>query len=163
MQKASDVLYSTDDAFDENYPFLTTDASGKPVAVVSVDGDYKYLGRLVIEFDNDGNIDTSSIDENVSGTYASTLANVSALGGVANAKITEVRDSVLSVINSQYQNVVGYSEVYLDGRRSQVRTQETNLGNLTADANLWYANQLNPSDDDAVLVLLKTVVVFELK
>ena len=155
MGDANDVLYTTDGAFDENYPFLTTDASGKPVAVVSVDGDYKYLGRLVIEFDNNGNIDPNSIDENVSGTYASTLANVSSLGGVANAKITEVRDSVLSVINSQYQNVVGYSEVYLDGRRSQVRTQETNLGNLTADANLWYANQLNPSDDDAVLVSIK--------
>ena len=34
--------------------------------------------------------------------------------------------------------------LYLDGRRSQVRTQETNLGDLTADANLWYANLLVP-------------------
>ncbi|MDX5321784.1 MAG: 5'-nucleotidase C-terminal domain-containing protein, partial [Bacteroidota bacterium] len=49
----------------------------------------------------------------------------------------------------------GYSSVYLDGRRSQVRTQETNLGNLTADANLWYANQLNPAGDAPVLVSIK--------
>jgi 2',3'-cyclic-nucleotide 2'-phosphodiesterase (5'-nucleotidase family) len=33
----------------------------------------------------------------------------------------------------------------LDGRRSQVRTQETNLGNLTADANLALAQAYDPT------------------
>ena len=33
--------------------------------------------------------------------------------------------------------------MYLDGRSSKVRTEETNLGNLSADANLWYANELS--------------------
>lgn len=159
MGDSNDKLFSnslaSDPSFDENYPYLTTDKSGDPVAVVNVDGDYKYLGRLVVEFDADGKINTNSIDENVSGVYAATAANVSAVGGTINARLTEVRDSVLSVINKQYQNIVGYSSVYLDGRRSQVRTQETNLGNLTADANLWYANQLNPANDSAVLVSIK--------
>lgn len=159
MGDSNDPLFSNslanDPSFDETYPYLTTDASGDPVAVVNVDGDYKYLGRLVVEFDADGKINTGSIDQNVSGVYASIASNVTAVGGTPNAKITEVRDSVLSVINKQYQNIVGYSSVYLDGRRSQVRTQETNLGNLTADANLWYANQLNPTNDSAVLVSIK--------
>ena len=47
------------------------------------------------------------------------------------------------MITRQFGNVVGYTKVYLDGRRSKVRTEETNLGNLSADANLWYANQLS--------------------
>ncbi len=159
MGDGTDVLYSgtlgTDASFDETYPFLTTDASGDPVAVVNVDGDYKYLGRLVVEFDKDGIMNPFSLDANVSGVYASTSANVTAVGGTINPDVKEVRDSVLSVINAQYDNVVGYSSVYLDGRRSQVRTQETNLGNLTADANLWYANLLNPTSDDPVLVSIK--------
>jgi 2',3'-cyclic-nucleotide 2'-phosphodiesterase (5'-nucleotidase family) len=35
--------------------------------------------------------------------------------------------------------------VYLNGTRASVRTEETNLGNLTADANLWYARQSDPT------------------
>lgn len=159
MGDNTDALYSspkiTDASFDETYPFLTTGASGDPVAVVNVDGDYKYLGRLVVEFDEEGKMITSSIDPNTSGVYASIASNVTAVNGTPNAKVLEARDSVLSVINAQYQNVIGYASVYLDGRRSQVRTQETNLGNLTADANLWYANQMNPTGDDPVLVSIK--------
>jgi hypothetical protein len=41
--------------------------------------------------------------------------------------------------------VLGLSQVYLDGRRGTVRTEEANLGNLTADANLWMARQTDPS------------------
>ena len=42
-------------------------------------------------------------------------------------------------------NVFGVSDVYLNGLRSSVRTEETNLGNLTADANLAIAKQTDPS------------------
>ncbi|MBR9860793.1 T9SS type A sorting domain-containing protein [bacterium] len=159
MGDNTDALFTNslgnDAQFDETYPYLTTDASGDPVAVVNVDGDYKYLGRLVVEFDQDGKIDVNSIDPAISGAYASTAANVAMVGGTPDADVIEVRDSVLSVINAQYQNIIGYSSVYLDGRRSQVRTQETNLGNLTADANLWYANTLNPANDSTVYVSIK--------
>ena len=34
-------------------------------------------------------------------------------------------------------------KVYLDGRRSKVKKEETNLGNFSADANLWYANEFS--------------------
>ena len=54
-----------------------------------------------------------------------------------------IRNAVQEVIKSQFGNVVGYTNVYLDGRSSKVRTEETNLGNLSADANLWYANELS--------------------
>lgn len=54
-------------------------------------------------------------------------------------------------------NVFGISDVFLNGNRSGtgagddpdgVRTQETNLGNLTADANLDYANEMFGDGDD---------------
>jgi Ca2+-binding RTX toxin-like protein len=45
----------------------------------------------------------------------------------------------------------GRTDVYLDGRRGEVRSQETNLGDLSADANLWYAQQT----DSAVTISIK--------
>ncbi len=38
------------------------------------------------------------------------------------------------VQNQKLSEVVGYTSVYLDGAREHVRSKETNLGNLTADA-----------------------------
>ncbi|MYI57019.1 MAG: hypothetical protein F4062_08370, partial [Acidimicrobiia bacterium] len=38
-------------------------------------------------------------------------------------------------------NVLATTEVDLDGRRSQIRTRETNQGNLVADASLWVGTQ----------------------
>lgn len=159
MGDSNDTLFSnslvTDTAFDEPYPFQSTDASGNPVLVVNVDGDYKYLGRLVVEFNNNGVLDLGALDDAISGAYPANESLVTSLGATPNATVEALRDAVQSVISDQFNNIVGFSSVYLDGRRSQVRTQETNLGNLTADANLWYANILNPSSDAGVDISLK--------
>ncbi|WP_121666170.1 5'-nucleotidase C-terminal domain-containing protein [Mesonia aquimarina] len=159
MGDSNDVLFSnslvTDPAFDESYPFQTTDAAGDPVLVVNVDGDYKYLGRLVVEFDNNGVIDLNELDNTINGAYPANESLVNSLNATPNPSVVALRNAIQGVISAQYNNVVGYSSVYLDGRRSQVRTQETNLGNLTADANLWYANLLNPAADADVDISLK--------
>lgn len=159
MGDSNDTLFSntfvTDTAFDENYPFQTTDAGGDPVLVVNVDGDYKYLGRLVVEFDTNGVLDLTALDDTINGVYPATEALVTSLSATPNPTVVALRDAVQGVISAQFSNVVGFSSVYLDGRREQVRTQETNLGNLTADANLWYANLLNPPADAGVDISLK--------
>ena len=159
MGDSNDILFSnslvTDTAFDESYPFQTTSATGDPVLIVNVDGDYKYLGRLVVEFDNEGVIDLSELNSTLNGAYAANESLVNSLGATPNPTVVALRNAVQGVISAQYNNIIGFSSVYLDGRRSQVRTQETNLGNLTADANLWYANILNPASDAAVDVSLK--------
>ena len=139
MGDSDDSLFPGDASFAETYPYETTNADGDPLLVVNVDGDYKYLGRLVVGFDADGVILTNTIDPTESGAYASTDANVTASGGTANADVVAMRDAVQGVINAQYDNVIGHTDVYLEGRRGSVRTEETNLGNLTADANKWYA------------------------
>ena len=136
-----------------DYPIFTTDANGEPVAIVNTDGNYQYVGRLVIEFDENGNIIPESYDAEVSGAYATDDQGVSDLNAesLVDPEIQAITDDLRAVIVEAESNVFGVSEVYLDGTRGSVRTEETNLGNLTADANLAAAQEA----DDTVVISLK--------
>jgi len=125
------------------YPIMKTDAAGKPVAVVNTDGNYKYVGRLVIDFDERGNILADSYDSTVSGAYATDDEGVAALDaeGLVDPEIQQIVNQLKEVIVAKESNLFGNSKVYLDGQRSSVRIEETNLGNLVADANLAAAKQ----------------------
>jgi len=146
MGDNNDVLFQSEHAadknFSENYPYATHDEKGNPVLIVSVDGDYKYLGRLILSFDDHGRIQLDSLNPVINGAYASIEAVVKKVKGVPNPKVLEIRDALQTVIQKNYGYILGYSTVYLDGRRSKIRKEETNLGNLTADSMLWYASQL---------------------
>lgn len=146
MGDENDVLYTSsvtaDSAFTETYPFLTNDLSGNPTAIVNVSSDHKYLGRLVAHFDSNGKLLTNRLDPELNGAYAATAAVASSVGGITNSKAKEISDALMEVIQAKYAVVVGYTKSYLDGRRYSVRVQETRLGNLSADANLWYANKI---------------------
>ncbi|HAA46057.1 MAG: 5'-nucleotidase/2',3'-cyclic phosphodiesterase [Halomonas sp. 54_146] len=139
------------------YPIITQDASGNDVVVVNTDGGWRYVGELVVEFDEQGRVIVDSIDENTSGVYAATNEQVEALWGDLESAFAEgtkgnvANDLVGAVgefVAEQDGNILGLTDVYLVGERAAVRTEETNLGNLTADANLWYAKQL---DEDVVV------------
>jgi 2',3'-cyclic-nucleotide 2'-phosphodiesterase (5'-nucleotidase family) len=136
------------------YPILKTDADGKPVAVVNTDGNYKYLGRLVIDFDANGTIIPGSYNPAISGAYRTDAAGLAAVDGedFIDARVQEVADNLREVIIAQESEWFGISDVFLNGNRNPgVRSEETNLGNLTADANLTYARTIDPS----VMVSLK--------
>jgi len=136
------------------YPIIKTDADGKPVAVVNTDGNYKYLGRLVLEFDAAGVIIPGSYDATVSGAYRTDAAGLAALDAekFIDARVQEVADTLREVIVAQESEWFGVSDVFLNGNRNPgVRSEETNLGNLTADANLAYARSI----DATVMVSLK--------
>ena len=109
------------------------------VALVNVDGDYKYLGRLVAPFDNQGRIIAQRIDRNVSDAYATSETDDTAGGVTPIAAVVAIRDALKNVITTKDGNVFGESAVYLEGRRTAVRSEETNLGNASSDANLAYA------------------------
>ncbi len=137
------------------YPTFLEDTNGLPIAVINTDFQYKYVGRLVIEFDENGNIIPESYDAEVSGAYATDDAGVARLGadGLADPEIVALTEQVRAVIEAGESNVFAITETFLNGERQGggldgVRTQETNLGNLTADANLWYGNQF---EDDVVV------------
>lgn len=142
MGDSTDTLFTGDSQFAENYPYITRTKDNKPILVVNVDGDYKYLGRLIVDFNEKGEIITGNLDKNLNGAWASTAANVAKLGASPIPEVVALQSALQGVIKAQFGNVIGYTDVYLDGRRSQVRTQETNLGNLSADANLWYARRM---------------------
>ena len=146
------------DAAQGEYPYFTTDADGLPIAVVNTDYQYKYVGRLVIDFDENGNIIPESYDATVSGAYATDDANVAALGatGMEDPEIVAITEAIRGVIVEGESEWYAAATVFLNGNRTGgvtdgVRTQETNLGDLTADANLAYAQGY----DDTVLVSIK--------
>ncbi|MDN2664591.1 bifunctional UDP-sugar hydrolase/5'-nucleotidase [Psychromonas sp. 14N.309.X.WAT.B.A12] len=145
LADSTDRLWDGDTAAGE-YPELFEDADGNDVALVNVDGDYKYLGRLVVEFDDNGNIIVDSIDEDVSGSYISDETMVTSLSGEANTDVDNIVDAVNDVIIESESNIVGHTDVFINGLRASVRSEETNLGNLTAEANLWYANLIDGID-----------------
>ncbi len=138
-----------------DYPIFITGADGNPVAVVNTDGNYKYVGRLVIDFDENGVIDPNSYDPTVSGAYATDEQGVIDLNATSlvDPEIQTIVDELRAIIEAQESNVFGVSDVYLNGLRGSVRTEETNLGNLTADANLAIAREI--TDDDTILVSIK--------
>lgn len=144
LADTTDRLWPGDSAADD-YPLIITDAGGKKVAVVNVDGDYKYLGRLVVGFDENGYLLSSTIDKTESGAYISDDAMVAELGGSDNSEVEAIVSAVNDIIIADESNILGHSAVYLNGLKSFVRSKETNLGDLTADANLWYAKQEDAS------------------
>ncbi len=146
----------------DGYPVQTTDANNDPVLIVSTNGEYSYVGRLVVEFDADGKIILDSLDENINGPYVTDDQGVLDVTGetdidtaLANSKkatdVSKITDAVQDVVIATDSNVFGETDVFIDGVRGSVRTEETNMGNLTADANLAAAQSV----DDTVLVSIK--------
>jgi 2',3'-cyclic-nucleotide 2'-phosphodiesterase (5'-nucleotidase family) len=113
------------------YPILATDADGTTVPIITTPGDYKYVGRLVVNFDDEGDVlgfDDSSGPVRVSGVAPDAVEPDKWIQ-------EQVVDPVNAFIADLAETVIGQSEVALEGRRDPgVRTQETNLGNLVADS-----------------------------
>lgn len=158
--------------FADTYPLVREDKDGNTTLIVNTDNEFTYLGRLVVDFDADGKIMPESIAKYVSinGAYASTAENVAAAWGIELSAVESVAfaegtrggdvkaltDAVQEVIVDKDGNVYGYTNVYLEGERVQVRSQETNLGNLTADANAHAAElALGDAAADTYIVSLK--------
>ncbi len=159
LADANDVLRPGDVAVG-TYPYVTQNGLGQPALVVNTDQEYKYVGRLVVDFDASGILILSSLDSLINGVYATTDQTVINLwGSVASAfasgtkgnRVKTLVDAVNGVIIAKDGNVLGKTDVFLEGRRTEVRTQETNLGNITADANISIAKQY----DSTVRVSIK--------
>ena len=128
------------------YPILATSAADEPVAIVSTDGNYKYVGRLVVDFDEAGVLIPESIDAEVSGAFAMDETGVVDTGDAAPApQVVAITEAIRDVVIAKDGMTFGSTRVYLEGRRGAVRTEETNLGNLTADANLNAARRVDPT------------------
>lgn len=157
--------------FQGPYPIVTAGTDGKPTLIVNTDNEYTYLGRLVVDFDAAGNVivDDLAAATPINGAYAATGENVAEawntsvenLGNTAFAegtkgdKVRDVTDAVQSIINLKDGTVHGFTDVYLEGDRAAIRNQETNFGDLTADANAQALRDALGADSPLFIVSLK--------
>ncbi|GAE05938.1 5'-nucleotidase C-terminal domain-containing protein [Paenibacillus sp. JCM 10914] len=104
----------------------------EPKLIVQTGEKGQFLGRLEVLFDDEGVLQSwdsnlISIDEKVNDQY-----------------VVQPDPEALNILNTKYkpgveqlkQTEVGVTEVRLNGDRADVRTKETNLGNLIADGML---------------------------
>lgn len=143
----SNDLLKDGDVASGTYPLSLVDSDGNPILLVNTDGQYNYLGRLVVEFDENGFVIPASIDSTESGAYATSDSQIASLYGAADpyasetlaGRVKSVVDGLDDIIGAKVNVVAGYSNVYLQGDRAFHRNQESNLGNLVADAMLAQA------------------------
>ena len=125
------------EALGDDYPLMATDADGRSVPVVTVPGNYSDIGHLVLNLDEDGDL--------VFVGAASELLPVPVEGPTDSFIRQTVEVPVADFVAGLAETVIGTTEVPLDGRRGEdtrgVRTRETNLGNLLADAMVFSARE----------------------
>jgi len=116
-----------------SYPQFSTDADGDEVPIVTTSGDYKYVGGLTVGFNENGEV--VEVDEDASGPVR-VSSTVNPDGVEPDAFIQDnVIEPLTAALEEAANNVVATSEVDLNGLRDPgIRTQETNEGNLIADA-----------------------------
>ena len=134
LDSGDDTNVIPGDISDGPYPTFVTDADGNEVPVVTTPGQYNYIGKLVVEFNNGvatvvdagGASDPVAVDGDV----------------VDAATLSAVNNPVQASLDALEANVIAQSEVALNGERNSIRGEETNLGNLIADSFLWQVNEL---------------------
>ena len=112
---------------------VVVDTFEDPTLVVQANEYSKYLGDLEVTFDSEG----------VLTEWDNELLNLDeGKGFEADPEAQNLYDDLKKPLEEIEKEVVGESDVYLDGKRASVRTGETNLGNLITDAMLYKAQQL---------------------
>lgn len=151
------LLPGSDEAEGE-YPIVTEDSDGNEVPIVTTAGNYQYLGRIDLTFNKKGEL--KSWNEKTSYPRRVVIADdVSASLGVTdavkpNAKLRRTVETRLEngCLAEQDQPFAASQIVFNTARGNAenpgVRTQETNGGNLVADA---FMNAYNTRRADAGL------------
>lgn len=141
------------------YPQSRTDLDGRTTLIVSTDSESTYLGRLTVTFDANGEIvpfsSTTVVDATRSGAYASNQATLNAVygadigqaftAGSIGQKVRTITGAVNTVVQTKDGSVYGYTNVYLEGDRVFGRSEETNLGDISADANTAALQAIDPT------------------
>jgi 5'-nucleotidase / UDP-sugar diphosphatase len=121
------------------YPLVKTDATGKEVPVITTSGAYRYVGRFVAGFDEEGTL----VRWNTSKSGPVRVAGGSQPDAVPpDPKLQlEVIDPLRRALQAMESNVFATSEVPIDGTRRTLRTAESNEGDLVADSLLSTAKR----------------------
>ncbi|XP_022226966.2 protein 5NUC [Drosophila obscura] len=124
-QPVADPTDSNQEAVRGPYPTTVLQDNGKKVPVVQAYAYTKYLGKIHVQFDAEGNL--------IEFDGAPILLNASVAQEQDLLDLLEVyRPNVTAMENS----IVGYTKVYLEGG-GVCRMRECNLGNLITDAMIF--------------------------
>lgn len=107
------------------YPTFVTSPAGEPVVIVQAEDWGRYLGKLDIVFNENGVVDIFKTEGELIFLDESVPEDPVTL-----AKLDEFAEE----LEEWKTTIVGQADVFLDGERANVRTIETNLGNLICDA-----------------------------
>lgn len=121
------------------YPFMATDSEGKDIPLVTTMGNYKYVGRLIVSFDRNGEV----LDINPQSGLVRVAGGNNPDAVQPDPEIQQmVVEPVKEFVQDLATNVIATSGVALNGIRGDIRTMETNEGNLIADALKFQATEL---------------------
>ena len=117
-----------------------TDGTGKVGDTYLTSTGTKLENVGVVDIAPDGTITTENL----------TMDEITALGVTPDATVADRAAAIQAEIDADYGTVFAKTEVNLEGEKADVRTRETNLGDLIADAMLWQAGQDNAEVDAAI-------------
>ena len=137
-----DLLIPGDVAF-APYPLISHDMNGTSVPIVSTSGNYHYIGQLSVRFDSYGNL--IEIDTRHSHPFRVAGGNEPDAVRPDPTLERKVVQPLKAAVEALASNVIAKSEVDLKGIQSDVRTVETNEGNLVADSVFSEARRLAAS------------------
>ena len=132
------------------YPTMLADKAGNEVPLVTTSGNYKYLGRADLFFDEKGNLDAvnplTSYPRRV--VPVSTVSTAAGITDAVTPKESIVKsvDTPLTACLAGFTTPIAASNTVFNTDRGSatvlgVRTAETNGGNLVADAFVYSYNQ----------------------
>ncbi|XP_056630201.1 protein 5NUC-like isoform X2 [Diorhabda sublineata] len=119
------------EAIEGPYPTMVKQPSGKVVPVVQAYAYTKYLGRLNVTFDDNGELVVSSGQPIL-------LDNLTP----QDEDVLELLEIYRPAVDAQIDTIIGTSLVTLEGA-DICRLKECNFGNLVADANVIYKSSLS--------------------
>ncbi|XP_075168991.1 protein 5NUC-like [Haematobia irritans] len=108
------------------YPTVVKQDNGKLVPVVQAYAYTKYMGKLHVKFDHEGNLLEFEGNPILLNSDIPQETDVLQLLEVYRPKVNELE-----------ADVIGHTRVHLEGRRQVCRHQECNLGNLITDAMVY--------------------------
>lgn len=106
----------------------------------------KLVGVVHLDFDDEGNIvnktsqvitladNFDAILESLPGSTVGNVDDILRFEGEEDPEIAAMLEDMLAELDEELSEIIGSSDVHLDGERANVRTGESNLGNLITDA-----------------------------
>jgi 2',3'-cyclic-nucleotide 2'-phosphodiesterase (5'-nucleotidase family) len=127
-----------------SYPTVRQDRNGDTALVVNNEQLFRYIGNLIVTFDEKGKIVSW---DGRSGPIATTPEAIAAFEAVLGTKLEPI-PKVRQVLNDLQSTPsiqesfeeVGTTEFALIGTRSEARSRETNLGRLATESTMWGGN-----------------------